>query len=236
MATPHISASPGDFAKTVLMPGDPKRAEFIAKNYLENPRLVTDVRGMLGFTGTYKGKPVSVMGSGMGVPSMGIYGYELYHFYGVDTIIRIGTCGAASPDLDLFDIVASVGASYDTSFAAQYHLPGTYSAAASYPLLKAADRASEALGIPLHFGNTATCDSFYAEREGIPAWSKMGILAVEMETAGLYMLAGAAQKQALSLLSVADSMFKNTTTDSAARETGLDNMIRLALETALLSF
>lgn len=230
--TPHIRAKEGDFAKTVLMPGDPMRARFIAEHYLENAVLVTDVRGMLGYTGWYQGKQVSVMGSGMGIPSMGIYAYELFHFYQVEEIIRIGTCGAASPDLKLFDLIASVGASYDSNFAAQYHLPGTFSACADYGLLKRADQAAQALEMDLRFGNTATCDSFYAERAGIPAWSSMGIIAVEMETAGLYMVASSEGKKALSLLSVADSMFLHETTDAHQRERGQDRMIRLALETA----
>lgn len=231
--TPHICAAYGDFAKTVLMPGDPKRAQFIAERYLEDARLVTDVRGMLGFTGTYKGHRVSVMGSGMGVPSIGIYAYELYRFYGVENIIRIGTCGAASDDLQLFDIIASVGASYDTNFAAQYELPGTFSATASYPLLKLADAAAARIGETVRFGPTATCDSFYYERRQIPAWAKMGVLAVEMESAGLYMVAASEGKQALALLSVADSMFLKQTTDSEQREKGQERIIRLALETAL---
>lgn len=230
--TPHISAQPGDFAKTVLMPGDPKRAQYIAETFLEQPKLVSDVRSMPGYTGMYQGVPVSVMPSGMGVPSIGIYAYELYHFYGVDNIIRVGTCGAASDRLQVRDIVVSVAASYDTSFARQYDLPGTFSAAASYPLLRQADLCAQKLDIPVCFGNTATCDSFYKEREAIPAWASMGILAVEMEAAGLYMTAAAAGKQALTMMTVADSMFTGGGMTSAQREQSLDAMITLALETA----
>ncbi|MCL2838317.1 MAG: purine-nucleoside phosphorylase [Oscillospiraceae bacterium] len=231
--TPHINAKAGDFAKTVLMPGDPKRAEHIAKNFLTDVRLVTDVRGMLGFTGTYKGQKISVMGSGMGVPSIGIYAYELYNFYDVENIIRIGTCGAASDKLKVLDIIASVGASYDTAFATQYNLPGTFSAAATFSLLKTIDETAQSLNIPVIFGNTVTCDSFYAERAAIPAWATMGILAAEMETAGLYMTASAAGKNAASLLSVADNMFSGETTDIDTREKSLNDMAILALEAGI---
>ncbi|MCL2106555.1 MAG: purine-nucleoside phosphorylase [Oscillospiraceae bacterium] len=228
--TPHINAKQGDFAKTVLMPGDPKRAEFIAENFLESPRIVSDLRGIKGFTGVYRGAPVSIMASGMGIPSIGIYAYELYQFYGVENIIRIGTCGAASAKIKPLDIVVSVGASYDSSFDLQYSLPGKFSAVASYPLLRRVDRCAEQLGIPLHFGSTLTCDSFYWEREVIPAWSKMGILAVEMEAAGLYMTAAASGKSAVSMMTVVDSMYTGESKTSAERERSLTDMIRVALE------
>jgi len=231
--TPHISAKQGDFAATVIMPGDPKRAEFIANNFLENPRLVTQVRGMLGFTGSYQGKEISVMASGMGVPSMGIYAYELYEFYGVQNIIRVGTCGAVSDKVGLLDIVASVSASYDSNFVAQYQLPGTFSAAASFPLLKQTDLCAESLGLKVWFGNTVTCDSFYGERAVIPAWARMNILATEMEAAGLYMTASACGKSALTLMTVADSMYTAETISSQAREQSLTDMMRLSLETAI---
>ena len=231
--TPHINAKQGDFAKTVLMPGDPKRAEFIAKNFLDEVKLVSDVRGIQGFTGTYKGMPVSAMASGMGIPSIGIYAYELYHFYGVENILRIGTCGAASDKVNVPDIVVSVAASYDSNFDAQYGLPGKFSAAASYALLKQIDASAEKLGIALRFGNTLTCDSFYWEREVIPAWAKMGLLAVEMEAAGLYMTAAAAGKNAAAMMTVVDSMFTGESKSSAEREQSLIDMITVALETAI---
>ena len=233
--TPHINAKSGDFARTVLMPGDPKRAEYIAGKFLTDAKLVTDVRGMLGFTGLYKGEKISVMGSGMGIPSMGIYAYELFNFYDVENIIRIGTCGAVSDKLRVLDIVVSVAASYDSNFAGQYKLPGTFSAAASFELLKIVDQSAQELGIPAHFGNTVTHDIFYGQRANIPAWSKMGILASEMEAAGLYMVAAAAGKRAVTLLTIVDSMFSGGMIDADAREKSLDDMAILALEAGVKS-
>jgi len=231
--TPHINAKIDDFAKTVIMPGDPKRAEHIAKTFLTDAKLVTDVRGMLGFTGLYKGEKISIMGHGMGIPSIGIYAYELFNFYNVENIIRIGTCGAASEKLKVLDIVASVAASYDSNFAKQYNLPGTFSAAASFELLKTCDIAANDLDISVHFGNTVTCDIFYGQRANIPAWSTMGILASEMEAAGLYMVASRAGKRALTLMTVVDSMFTGGGIDSEAREKSLGDMAILALETGI---
>ena len=231
--TPHIEAKIGDFAKTVLMPGDPLRAKFIAETYFEEPRLVNSIRGMLGYSGTYKGVPLSVMGSGMGVPSMGIYSYELYHFYGVENIIRIGTTGAIAKQLQLFDIVASAAASYDTAFVKQYDLPGTFSAAASYKLLRTADDTAKELGLTLHIGSTLTCDSFYNELSQIPAFAKMNTLSVEMEAAGLYMVAAEAGKNALALMTVSDKVDGSEATTAEQREKSLVDMMKLALETAI---
>jgi purine-nucleoside phosphorylase len=231
--TPHIEAAKVDFADVVLMPGDPMRAKFIADNFLEDAKLVTAVRGMFGYTGTYKGVRVSVMGSGMGVPSMGIYSYELFNFYDVKKIIRIGTCGAISKDLQIFDIVASMAASYDTSFVKQYKLPGTYSAASSYELLRLVDDTAKKLGMKLHVGSTVTCDSFYDESAQVPSWRKMNIIAVEMEAAGLYMVAAAAGKEALALMTISDKVEGSEGTTSEQREQSLTNMITLALETAI---
>jgi len=228
-----MNAEKGAFAKTVIMPGDPKRAEFMAKKFLEEAQLVSDVRGNQGFTGTYKGAPVSVMASGMGIPSMGIYAYELYNFYDVENIIRIGTCAATSKKMKLLDIVVSVAASYDSNFDMQYDLPGKFSAAASWPLLKQVDASAKDLGIPVHFGNTITCDSFYWEQQVIPAWAKMGILVAEMEAAGLYMTASAAGKNAVSILTVVDSMYSNESKSSLEREQSLSDMIKISLETAI---
>ena len=180
--TPHISAQKGDFAKTVLMPGDPLRAKFIAETFLEEARLVNNVRGIGGYTGFYQGKRVSVMASGMGMPSMGIYSYELFRFYEVDHIIRIGTAGAIRADLKLRDVVAGMGACTNSSFAQQYQLPGDYAPIASYRMLKTAVDTAKQLGIDLIVGNLYSSDTFYDEREdGLLRWQKMGVLAIEME-------------------------------------------------------
>ncbi|MDR2713503.1 MAG: purine-nucleoside phosphorylase [Clostridiales bacterium] len=231
--TPHINAKQGDFAKTVLMPGDSRRAEFIARNFLDQTKMVTDVRDVRGFTGFYQDKPVSLMASGMGIPSIGIYAYELYNFYNVENIIRIGTCGAVSERSNLLDIIISVGASYDSSFDLQYQLPGKFSAAASYQLLKQIDACAAKLGMTVHFGNTVTCDSFYGERQAIPAWKKMGILAVEMEAAGLYMTASANGRNAATMMTVVDSIYTGESLSSMEREQSLTDMIKIALETAI---
>jgi purine-nucleoside phosphorylase len=231
--TPHISAKLGDFAKTVIMPGDPLRAKFIADNFLESATLVTKVRGMCGYTGEYKGRKISVMPSGMGMPSMGIYSHELFNFYDVENIIRIGTAGAVNENLDLFDIVVSTSASHNSNFHSQYHLPGTFAPTASYSLLKTCDETAIEQDIKIHIGQTTCADAFYGEREEIPAWGTMGILATEMEAAALYMEAAASGKNSLCILSIADSMFKNVTTSSLEREQGLEKMIVLALETAI---
>ena len=186
--TPHISAQKGDFAKTVLMPGDPLRAKFIAETFLEEARLVNNVRGIGGYTGFYQGKRVSVMASGMGMPSMGIYSYELFRFYEVDHIIRIGTAGAIRADLKLRYVFAGMGACTNSSFAQQYQLPGDYAPIASYRMLKTAVDTAKQLGIDLIVGNLYSSDTFYDEREdGLLRWQKMGVLAIEMEAAALYM-------------------------------------------------
>ena len=199
--TPHNNAKPGDIAKKVLMPGDPLRAKFIAETYLENPVCFNTVRNMLGYTGTYKGKPVSVMGGGMGIPSMGIYSYELFHFYDVDSIIRIGSAGGISEELGLMDIVIAMGACTDSGFAAQYQLPGTFAPIASYDLLKRAVDAADEQGTKVYVGNVFSSDVFYSDMPGVSdSWKKMGVLATEMEAAGLYMNAARAGKQALAIL------------------------------------
>ncbi len=232
--TPHISAKNGDFAKTVLMPGDPLRAKYIAENKLEDARLVTSVRGMYGYTGQYKGKPVSVMGSGMGMPSMGIYSYELYNFYGVENIIRIGSAGALSEKLKLFDIVAAVGACTNSAYASQFGLNGSFAPTASYSLLKAFDETCQSLGIKAHIGNVLSSDSFYTAEENCnEKWRAMGVLAVEMETAALYMNAAKAGKNALAVFTISDCPFTKEETTSQQRQTGFDEMMTAALETAV---
>ena len=228
--TPHITAKEGDFAKTVLMPGDPLRARFIAENYFENPRLVNEIRGMLAYTGTYKGAPISVMGSGMGMPSMGIYSHELYNFYGVENIVRVGTAGGIRKDLNLGDIVVGVGACSDTNFAANYNLPGTFAPTADYGLLQKAHVSADKLGIPLVAGNILSSDIFYVEEfSNFEKWLKMGVLAVEMEAAALYMTAARAGKAALCICSISDTIFGGEALDADARRTSFTRMMEVAL-------
>lgn len=232
--TPHISAVKGDFAKTVLMPGDPLRAKFIAETKLEDARLVNEVRGMFGYTGLYKGKPVSVMASGMGMPSMGIYSYELFNFYDVENIIRIGTAGAISRKLDLYDIVAAVSSCTNSAYASQYGLNGTFSPCASFPLLKAFDSACERLGTTAHFGSVLSSDEFYSAEENVnEKWAAMGVLAVEMESAALYMNAAKAGKNALAVFTISDCTFSDKATTAEERQTAFGEMITAALESAI---
>ncbi len=230
--TPHIAAEPGDFAKTVLMPGDPLRAKHIAETFLEDAVLVNNVRGVNGYTGTWQNKRVSVMASGMGMPSIGIYSYELFHFYDVENIIRIGTAGAISPDLKIRDIVLGMGACSDSNFSAQYELPGTFAPIASYALLRKAVEAAEKAGLSYKVGNLVSSDVFYSERPTTEAWQKMGVLAVEMEAAALYMNAARAGKNALSICTISDSMVTGEATTSGERESSFDDMVKLALEVA----
>lgn len=227
--TPHISAKKNDFAKTVLMPGDPLRAKYIVETYLEDYKLVTSVRGMLGYTGYYKNKKVSVMASGMGMPSIGIYAYELFNAYNVENIIRVGTTCAMVKDLKLRDIVIAMGASYQSDFIKQYELNGTFSAIASYELLEKAVNKAKDMNIKYKVGNVYTHDSFYDESNKTMDFAKMGVLSVEMETAGLYMVAARAKKNALTICTVSDSIVTNEETTSKEREQSFDDMIILAL-------
>ena len=232
--TPHIAAKAGDFAKTVLMPGDPKRSEFIAKNFLDNAVLVNDVRGVQGYTGLYKGKPVSVMASGMGMPSIGIYSYELFNFYGVDNIIRVGSAGAIHPDLKIRDIVVGMGACTNSNYAKQYSLPGTFAPIASYKLLRKAVDALEKRGSRYMVGNLYSSDTFYDDSLSLKQWQKMGVLAVEMESAALYCNAARAGKNALCICTISDSPF-NPGNDCTAeeRQNSFTEMMEIALETIL---
>lgn len=230
--TPHITAKEGDFARTVLMPGDPLRSKFIAETYLENPVLVNDTRGVQGYTGLYHGKRVSVMASGMGIPSIGIYSYELFNFYDVKNIIRIGSAGAISPDLKLFDIVIGMSASYNSVFANQFGLPGTYAPTASYSLLKKATDAADTLGLPVTVGNILSNDLFYDDAQSTLAWQKMGVLAVEMESAALYMNAARAGKNALCICTISDSLVTHEECTAEERQNAFTQMMRLALEIA----
>ncbi len=231
--TPHISAKAGDFAKTVLMPGDPLRAKFIAENYLENAGLVNNVRGVQGYTGYYKGKRVSVMASGMGQPSIGIYSYELFHFYGVQSIIRVGSCGALSPELHVRDIVVAMGACTNGNYASQYNLPGTFAPIASFELVKKAVEECEKAGVNYRVGNILSSDMFYDDANSGMQWAKMGVLGVEMESAALYCNAARAGKKALCICTVSDSfVYPEENTTAEERQNSFTKMMEIALNVA----
>lgn len=231
--TPHIEANKGDFAETVLMPGDPLRAKFISENYLENAKLINQIRGILAYTGEYNGKKVSVMASGMGIPSMGIYSYELYQTFGVENIIRIGTAGAINNEIKLKDVIIAMGACTDSNYVSQYNLDGNYSAIADYSLLNKAVETAKQIELPVRVGNILTSDVFYDEnKERYNNWAKMGILAVEMETAGLYMNAARLGKKALTICTVSDHLLKNEHCTAEERQNSFSNMMKLALEVA----
>lgn len=231
--TPHISAKEGDFAKTVLMPGDPLRAKYIAETYLENPRLVTSVRNMFGYTGTYKGKEISVMGGGMGMPSIGIYSYELFNFYGVESIIRIGSAGGFSDKLQLKDVVIGMGACTNSNYAAQYGLPGTFAPIADYELMQKAVDVAKEQGTRVVVGNILSSDPFYnADATANDKWKEMGVLCVEMEAAALYMNAAKAGKKALCILSISDHLYRGEELSSEERQIGFGKMMEIALELA----
>ena len=232
--TPHINATPDDFAKTVLMPGDPLRSQFIAETFLENAKLVNNVRGIQGYTGTYKGERVSVMASGMGMPSIGIYSYELYNFFGVENIIRIGSAGGISPDVKLRDIIIGQGASTTTNFAVQYGLEGTLAPIADYKLMKRAIEEADKIGASYVVGNLLSSDIFYnANPEASKKWQRMGILGVEMEAAALYMNAAYAGKRALAICTVSDHLFTGEALDAESRRSSFTEMMEIALNTAI---
>ena len=238
--TPHISAKPGDFGKTVLMPGDPLRSQFIAENFLENPVLVNNVRGVQGYTGTYKGVKVSVMASGMGMPAIGIYSHELYNGYGVENIIRVGSAGAIQENIDLYDLVLAQGACTDSNWAAQFHLPGTFAPIADFQLLSEAVKAAENIGATYHVGNVNSSDVFYGDHVGVPeglgsvyGLKKMGVMALEMEAAALYMNAARYGKRALCICTISDHVLKGTETTSQERQTAFTTMMRVALDVAV---
>ena len=233
MATPHNQAEPGQIAPRVLMPGDPLRAQFIAEHYLENPVCYNRVRNMLGFTGTYKGVPVSVQGSGMGMPSIGIYSYELFHHYNVQKIIRVGTAGGISPQVQLRDIVLGQGACTNSSYANQYGLPGTYAPIGDFALLEAAAQQGRRLGLSFHVGNLLSSDTFYDDSNSTAQWQKMSVLAVEMEAAALYMNAARAGKQALCIATVSDLPLTGASTSAQERQESFTAMMELALETII---
>lgn len=230
--TPHIGAAAGDFAKTVLMPGDPLRAKYIAETYLENPRLVTEIRGILGYTGTYAGKQVSVMASGMGMPSISIYSHELFSFYGVENIIRVGTAGAIRPELHIKDIVVGMGACTNSGIPAAQGISG-FAPIADYHLLRTFCDTAEHAGVPVTVGNLVSSDLFYGEDPDFVArWAKAGGLAVEMEAAALYLNAALLGKRALAVCTISDSLVTGETTTAAERQTAFSSMMELALKTA----
>ena len=226
--TPHIGAKYGEIAETVLMAGDPLRAKLMAEKYLENPVLYNEVRGMLGYTGTYKGKRVSVQGHGMGIPSIGIYSYELFNFYGVKTIIRVGSAGSMSPDLHIGDLVMAMGACTNSHYADQYNLPGTYAPIADFGLLRAAVEKAEELGYRYKVGNIYSSDIFYDERQGTPEWQKMGVLAVDMEASALYMNAARSGNKALCICTISDSMVTGEATTAEERQNNFTKMMDVA--------
>ncbi len=234
MSTPHNSANLGDFAKTVLMPGDPLRAKFIAETFLKNAKLVNNVRGIQGYTGEYNGKPVSVMASGMGQPSIGIYSYELFKFYGVENIIRVGSCGGLTENLHVKDVILAMGACTNGNYFSQYGLNGNFSAIASYELLKTAEEAATSKNITVAVGNVLSSDIFYDEASDTLKWAELGVLGVEMEAAALYVNAARLNKRALAILTVSDSfVHANEITTPLEREKSFTDMIMLALETAI---
>ena len=233
MPTPHNSAQPGDFARTVLMPGDPLRSRLIADTFFTDTRLVNNVRGVQGYTGTYKGVPVSVMASGMGMPAIGIYAHELYSEYGVENIIRIGSAGSISDCLKLRDLVAAQGVCTDSNFAHQFGLPGSFSPIADFTLLETAVGAARDLGIGLTVGNLLSSDTFYDASGSSLKWATMGVLAVEMEAAALYMTAAHFGKRALAICSISDSILTGEALSAEERQTSFTGMMRVALETAV---
>lgn len=238
--TPHINATPEDFARTVLMPGDPLRAKFIAENFLTDAKLINNVRSVFGYTGYYGDTRVTVMASGMGIPSIGIYSYELYNFFGVENIMRIGSAGAYDPEIKVRDIVIAMGACTNSGYAHQFRLPGTFAPICSYPMLKACADTAEELGVRYHVGNILSSDAFYGDDEGVPeslqtvrSWSKMGVMAVEMEAAGLYMNAARAGKNALAICTISDHLITHEQTTAEERQNSFTEMMELALKTAV---
>lgn len=232
--TPHIGVNKeGLIAKTILLPGDPLRAKFIAETYLDDPVQFNAVRNAFGYTGTFKGKKISVMGTGMGIPSIGIYTYELINTYGVENLIRVGSCGSYQPDLDLYDVVIGMSASTNSNFASQYAFPGTYAPTASWKLLSKAVTVAADKGTPVRVGNILSSDIFYNDDpDAWKKWARMGVLAVEMEAAALYMNAARAGANALCILTVSDSLITHEATTSEERQTAFTKMMEIALELA----
>lgn len=233
MSTPHNGAEKGDIAKTVLMPGDPLRAKYIADTYLKDVKCFNTVRNMFGYTGTYEGKEVSVMGGGMGMPSIGIYSFELYHFYDVDQIIRIGSAGGISDKVKVRDLIIGMGASTNSNFASQYKLPGTFAPIADFGLLRKAVEIAEEKNIPVAVGNILSSDTFYTDDETAnDQWKKMQILCVEMEAAALYMNAARAGKKALCMLTISDHLYTGEALSAEERQTSFHEMMEVVLKLA----
>lgn len=232
--TPHINAKEDAFAKTVLMPGDPLRSKFIAENFLTDAALINNVRGIQGYTGLYKGKPVSVMASGMGMPSIGIYSYELYTLFGVENIIRVGSAGAISDNVGIRDIVIGMSASTTSNFAVQYGLEGILAPTASYSLIEKTVKNAEKIGARYSVGNLLSSDIFYnANPDAARKWQKMGVLAIEMEAAALYMTAAYTGKRALAICTVSDHLFTGESLPAEERQKSFTEMIEIALNTAM---
>ena len=238
--TPHIHAKPGDFGKTVLMPGDPLRSKFIAENFLENAVLVNNVRGIHGYTGTYRGVKVSVMASGMGMPSIGIYSWELFTIFGVENIMRIGSTGAMQENINLRDIVIGQGACTDSNWAGQYHLPGTFAPIADYHMLETCVSLAKDMGVRYHVGNLLSSDRFYGDDGDLPAplkapaaWGKMGVMAAEMESGALYMNAARCGKHALAICTISDHILTHEACSAEERQNSFTQMMELALKTAV---
>ncbi len=238
--TPHINATPEDFAKTVLMPGDPLRAKFIAENFLDNARLVNNVRGIHGYTGVYKGVPVSVMASGMGMPSIGIYSYELFNFFEVENIIRVGSAGGMSKNVKVRDIILAQGACTNSNYAHNFNLPGTFAPIADFDLLRKAVENAEELKLDYKVGNVLSSDTFYNDEVGLSdemkstaLWGKMGVLGVEMEAAALYMNAARSGKSALAILTISDHLLTGKSLSADDRQNTFTDMMKLSLETAV---
>ena len=232
--TPHNSARAGDYAETVLLPGDPLRAKYIAENFLTDAKLVNTTRNMFGYTGAYHGKPVSVMGTGMGCPSMGIYSYELIHYYGVKNLIRVGTAGALTKNVHVRDLVFGMGACTTSNYVDLFHLPGSYSCIADFGLLRKAAEAAEARNFPYHVGNVLSSDMFYnpPRQPAGTSWADMGVLAVEMESAALYSNAAFGDARALTILTISDSMVTGEATTAEERQTSFTDMMQVALDVA----
>lgn len=231
--TPHIKPNGVEIAETILLPGDPLRAKFIAETFLEDAKCFNEVRGMLGYTGTYKGKKVSVMGTGMGPASIGIYSYELIHFFGVKNLIRIGTCGALQPEVKLYDVILGMASSTNSNYLHQYNIPGQLSLPASFELLNKAYQVANEKEVDTHVGNILCSEIFYnADKSAMENWIKMGILAVEMESTALYANAIAAGVNALTILTVSDSLVTGEETTPEERQTAFTKMMEIALELA----
>lgn len=232
-STPHIKSDNIKIAETILLPGDPLRAKYIADNFLEDVVQFNAVRNMLGFTGTYKGKEISVMGTGMGMPSIGIYSWELINVFGVKNLIRIGSCGALQENLKLYDVIFGIGASTNSNYASQYDLPGTFAPTASWKLLEKAKKVADEKNIDVHIGNILSSDIFYGDNpDAIKKWINMGVLGVEMEAAALYMNAARAGVNALCILTVSDHILTQEETTPEERQTAFTKMMEIALELA----